>query len=237
MATNWNDYQEEAANFFRSIGLEATTNVRVRGVRTHHDIDVLVKSHHAGFDITWLIECKFWKESVSKLHVLALREIVADIGADRGILLSESGFQSGAVEAANLTNVHVTSIAELSLSAKQDIYAMRLRELYNRLETCETRYWEIPKSLRIEHGLRAEFMAEGYSGAEVIQVCKLSLSYAFRGVYPFKCDIIQALYIKEIPEVFFNHEHVAKVMEILISQLEGKLDDYHLKTAGDLPKP
>lgn len=50
MATTWEDYQEEAASFFRSLGLEATTNVRVNGIRTHHDIDVLVKSHHAGFD-------------------------------------------------------------------------------------------------------------------------------------------------------------------------------------------
>ncbi|MGY0266194.1 restriction endonuclease, partial [Citrobacter freundii] len=27
MATTWEDYQEEAASFFRSLGLEATTNV------------------------------------------------------------------------------------------------------------------------------------------------------------------------------------------------------------------
>src|SRR5215469_13423487 len=36
-----------------------------------------------------------------KLHVLALREIVTDFGTDRGILVSESGFQAGAVEAAS----------------------------------------------------------------------------------------------------------------------------------------
>ncbi|EPL2316804.1 restriction endonuclease, partial [Klebsiella pneumoniae] len=93
-------------------------------------------SHHAGFDIIWLVECKHWKNPVSKLHVLALREIVTEIGADRGILLSESGFQSGAIEAANLTNVHITSLAELSLSASKDIYSMRLRELYNQVEIC-----------------------------------------------------------------------------------------------------
>lgn len=149
MATTWEDYQEEAASFFRSLGLEATTNVRVNGIRTHHDIDVLVKSHHAGFDIIWLVECKHWKNPVSKLHVLALREIVTEIGADRGILLSESGFQSGAIEAANLTNVHITSLAELSLSASKDIYSMRLRELYNQVEICNERYWNIPKDERL----------------------------------------------------------------------------------------
>ncbi len=81
MASDWNEYQEEAAEFFRALGLEASTNVSLKGVRTSHDIDVLVKSRHAGFEVTWLVECKHWNSRVSKLHVLALREIVADTGA------------------------------------------------------------------------------------------------------------------------------------------------------------
>jgi restriction system protein len=150
MAVHWKDYQEEAASFFRSIGLNASTDAPVKGVRTSHDIDVLVKSVHAGFDITWIVECKHWKTPVSKLHVLALREIVQDIGADRGILLSEEGFQSGAVEAATLTNVQVTSLAQLTASATNDIYMMRLQDLFNRIEDCSDRYWDIPKDQRIE---------------------------------------------------------------------------------------
>jgi restriction system protein len=151
MATNWKEYQEEAAKFFRSLGLDAETDVTVKGVRTSHDIDVLVKSHHVGFDVTWIVECKHWATKVSKLHVLALREIVADVGADRGILLSESGFQSGAIEAATLTNVHVTSILEARRTAKSDITAMRLRELYDRVEACKEQYWDIPKQIRIKY--------------------------------------------------------------------------------------
>jgi hypothetical protein len=33
MATDWNDYQEEAAALFRSMGLAAETNVTLHGVR------------------------------------------------------------------------------------------------------------------------------------------------------------------------------------------------------------
>ena len=88
MTNDWREYQEEAAKFFQSLGLEAKTNVTVRGVRTSHDVDVLVKSRHAGFEVTWIVECKQWKSRVSKLHVLALREIVTDTGSDRGILLA-----------------------------------------------------------------------------------------------------------------------------------------------------
>jgi len=104
---HWKNYQEEAATFFRTLGLDAETDKKIQGTRTYHDVDVLVTSHHAGFDVTWIVECKRWKTRVSKLHVLALREIVNDTGVDRGILLAENGFQSGAIEAAALTNVHV----------------------------------------------------------------------------------------------------------------------------------
>lgn len=37
MASNWKDYQEETAEFFRSLGLTASTDVTMKGVRTKHD--------------------------------------------------------------------------------------------------------------------------------------------------------------------------------------------------------
>lgn len=156
MANDWKDYQEEAAEFFRSLGLSAETDVRLQGVRTTHDIDVVVKSKHVGFELMWLVECKHWKSSVSKLHVLGLREIVNDLGADRGILLCEAGFQTGAIEAANLTNVQVTSLASLSIETRQDISAMRLRELYDRVEQSNDRYWELDKPYRKAVELRPD---------------------------------------------------------------------------------
>ena len=42
MTKAWEDYQEEVAVFFRSLGLNASTDVKVQGVRTTHDVDVLV---------------------------------------------------------------------------------------------------------------------------------------------------------------------------------------------------
>jgi hypothetical protein len=77
----------------------------MQGVRTDYDVDVLVRLHHVGFDVLWLVECKRLQNPVSKLHVLTLRKTVTDVGAERGILLSEAGFQSDAAEAATLTNV------------------------------------------------------------------------------------------------------------------------------------
>lgn len=221
VTTPWREYQEKAADFFRSLGLDASTNVSIDGVRTTHDVDVLVRSHHAGFDVLWLIECKFWKTPVSKLHVLALREIVADTGADRGVLLSESGFQSGALEASNLTNVRLTSLAGMQCSASGDFIAMQLRDLFDRNERCRERYWNIPKALRIEHGLRPEVW--GYSATVVIDYAADVLVRAFRGDYPFDCEAVLPAIDREVPQRFDNPAAIVPQLDPMLTAIEEKL--------------
>jgi hypothetical protein len=224
MASDWKDYQEEAASFFRDLGLEADTDVSIKGVRTTHDIDVYVKSHQVGFDIVWLIECKYWKRPVTKLHVLALREIVTDVGADRGILLSESGVQSGAKEAATLTNVHISSLASLRSTASAEFIAMSLRELFDRVEACRERYWNIPKEQRINCGLRPDVGAGGYAGDQIINLCSELLARAFRGTYPIELDSLAGLMIAGVGRQFFEVGELLSFVEAKTAELESKID-------------
>lgn len=227
---NWKDYQEKAASFFRSLGLDAETDVTIHGARTTHDVDVLVKSHHAGFDVTWIVECKHWKSKVSKIHVLALREIVSDTGADRGILLAEEGFQSGAIEAANLTNVQVTSLEHVEISASTAINAMKLRDLFDRLIWCKAEYWEIPKYIRIKAGLRPETGgAIGYSGDWVMKVGEDLILKAFRGEFPVTPDEMHQLTSKVIVGQVMPREFLAPInlmvfLEPLILNLESRIN-------------
>jgi len=223
MSAAWKDYQEKAASTFRGLGFEASTDVTLKGVRTTHDIDVVVRSRHVGFEIMWLVECKLWKTAVSKLHVLALREIVADTGADRGILLAEAGFQIGAIEAATLTNVQVTSLLAVSESSRQDVFAMRIRDLYENCENVSDRYWALSKEDRIKYQLRPEVGSIGYSGLGAISVCRDVLSRAMRGMYPFKCEDLHVLMFAGIPEYFIDAENVVSVVEKMLDELDGKL--------------
>ncbi len=190
MPSKWSDYQEAVADFFRNLGLDAESNVTVRGSRTTHDVDVLVRLRHIGFDVMWIVECKLWETRITKVHVLALRTIVIDVGADRGILLSESGFQSGAEEAATLTNVHTTSLAHLTNSAASEVHAMQLRNLYDRVEAASELYWSISKEDRIALELRPDVGFCGYSGARVVERARDLLTKAFRGNYPITGDSV-----------------------------------------------
>lgn len=219
-------YQDEAAAFFRSMGLAAEVDLRVQGVRTSHDIDVVVDIDVSGFAVRWLVECKHWQTAVSKLHVMALREIVADVGADRGILLCEAGFQSGAVEAANLTNVQVTSLSTLATSSKDSILAVRIQQLSEREEVCRTRYWDLPKDVRIEHGLR--FGTPGtnydlYSGARIVDLTRDILVRSLRSAYPIEVDPFYRVCMA-LPERLLGHEDTLSTLEPLISDLERRLN-------------
>lgn len=221
--------------FFRALGLEAETDVTVKGIRTDHDVDVLVKSKHAGFEVVWVVECKLWSTKVTKLHVLALREIVSDIGADRGILLAENGFQSGAIEASALTNVHLTSLHNVMITASHDIMSMRLREAYDRILECKNIYWDFPKWLRIAHDLRPDICEVGYSGSNVIEMLEDLATKGFRGVYPiFPSDlhvsISETLASQKLPSEIESLDELIDLMEKMLSVLEAKLA--HCYAAG-----
>ncbi|BAV45201.1 hypothetical protein MesoLj113a_47160 [Mesorhizobium sp. 113-1-2] len=226
MVPDWRQYQEEAAEFFRSLGLRAATDVRLQGVRTPHDIDVFVTIDIGGFEIKWLVECKHWSTPVTKLHVMGLRQIVAECGADRGIILCEKGFQSGAVEAANLTNVQVTSLASLAESSKEAINAVRLRNLFDRTEIARTRYWDIPKDVRIANGLRFDVGGGGdmYSGARIVEFSSEILAKALRGSYPILNDSLLRYVRPNLPELLEGPQQVVEVLDPLLTELEAKLD-------------
>lgn len=118
---SWQEYQEAVAEAFRQLGYTAETDQRVDGVRGSHDVDVLVTHQRHGIAITWIVECKLWNSRVNKLHVITLQGIVTDVGADRGLLFSESGFQSGGEEMADVSNVTlVTSLTDFVATAHAD---------------------------------------------------------------------------------------------------------------------
>lgn len=130
---NWKQYQEQTAKFFRTLGCEAAVEVTVKGARAKHTIDVWVRFNKFGLETTWVVECKCWTSPVTKEKVLALKSVVEDVGADRGILISTAGFQSGAVHASEKTNITLTSLDELKETAQEDLVASALHGLETKL--------------------------------------------------------------------------------------------------------
>src|SRR5690242_13797794 len=134
----WRQLQDQTAEFFRSLGCEAEVEASIAGARAEHRIDVWVRFMKFGLETKWVIECKDWNSSVPKEKVLALRSIVEDLGADRGVLLSAAGFQPGAVRAAEKTNITLTDLDGLRETAREDLVAFVVHQLETR--AIELRY-------------------------------------------------------------------------------------------------
>lgn len=110
---NWKEFQHLTAQIFRQVGCNAEVDSNVKGIRTSHAIDVWVNFYSHGLQTKWIIECKHWDTNIPKEKVFALRSIVDDVGADKGIIVSNKGFQSGAIKAAANTNIKLLTMAEL----------------------------------------------------------------------------------------------------------------------------
>jgi hypothetical protein len=137
MTLTWQDYQEEVAAVFRSLGLTALTEAEVNGARATHQIDVLVSFVLIGLKITWIVECKLWRTPIPKEKVLALHQIAQDVGADRAFLFSENSFQPGAVSAARSTNISLLSLPALRETVRDDLTQLQLRAVLRRLPSLE----------------------------------------------------------------------------------------------------
>ena len=126
---DWQHYQERAAAVFERLGCSVAVDAKVKGARSVHQVDVLVRFSGWGLPQVWVVECKYLKRRVNKAAVAAFKSIVEDIGADKGFLLSEVGFQTGAVSAANLTNLSLLSLQSLDEAVTPDFQRLRLAQL------------------------------------------------------------------------------------------------------------
>jgi hypothetical protein len=145
MPPAWRNYQIRSAEFFRSIGLDVAIEHKVSGARGVHKIDVYVEGAYMGIGFKWVVECKSWKTNVDKEKVMALSAIIQDIGADRGFLLSEKGFQSGAIVAATKTNIALTNLDDLSSAVGDKFTATRIARLHLRIRNVQNKLRTIKK--------------------------------------------------------------------------------------------
>ncbi|QXI42629.1 restriction endonuclease [Pseudomonas wayambapalatensis] len=157
---SWKKYQEDAAEIFRSIGWSAKVEAPVTGIRGTHKVDVLVSFKHHDIDCMWVVECKHWNSAVPKEKVLALKAIVDDLGADKGILISKKGFQSGAIQQAYKTNIHLTSLDTLKHDVQEEVMALRVRSVEKQIIALDAAYKRLTApSLNapfafLEHGIQ-----------------------------------------------------------------------------------
>lgn len=235
-SSNWYNFQEEICAYFKSIGTDAKTNQTIQGVRTRHDIDVFVKTKFLGEDMVWIIEAKDWQTNIPKEKVLALRTIVDDIGADRGFIISQKGFQSGAYEASQNTNIKLKTFQELKQTTNEMIEDKILKSYKSRVTLLSKKYWSHTKDIRKKYNLREDFFSEfkfEFSGADLLNTICAALIAAEKNLYPIN---VATIYEKKAGnDILDNFQQLRNWLDLNLNLLDFEIHnaEYLMLKNGD----
>lgn len=132
---NWKDLQTKVKEVYSNLGCRAQENVIVGGGKARHQIDVMATFEFGGQDYRIIIECKQWNSKVKKSQVSSLIGVLADIGAEKGMIVSKKGFQKGAHNLAAYTNIELLTYDELCDKAEFFVDRFRIQDALDRIRS------------------------------------------------------------------------------------------------------
>ncbi|MGK5511822.1 restriction endonuclease [Brevibacillus formosus] len=100
----------------------------LKGVDGEYNIDLSIRFQELGVNFLVLVECKHHRYPIKRDYVQLLRDKVDSLGAQKGILVSSSSFQLGAIEYAKIHN-----IALIRLINEEFMYERRSREFLEKV--------------------------------------------------------------------------------------------------------
>jgi len=109
---DWKDLQLKVAKIYEDIGYDTKIEADIKLARGTVNVDVLCVKKTTAFNETIIIECKYWNTRVPKTIVHAFRSVIADHGANSGYIISKMGFQEGAYESTENTNIRLLTFEE-----------------------------------------------------------------------------------------------------------------------------
>ncbi len=92
--------------------VEVKHNVKVKGRSTHHQIDVYWEYSFADVKHRVAIECKYYNKTISLGKVRDFHAALMDIGNINGIMVTNMGYQKGAIEFATKNGINLKIIRE-----------------------------------------------------------------------------------------------------------------------------
>jgi len=104
---DWRDLQCRVAAILQECGLAAETGKSLATARGTTEIDVYATDPTTAPQAVYLCECKRWATRVPQGEIQTFRTVVADAGAHLGLFISAQGFQSGAHDVVQHTNIHL----------------------------------------------------------------------------------------------------------------------------------
>jgi len=110
-------FEIEIQNQIRILGIdlkyfEVKRREKISGSDGEYEIDVLAKFEVLGGNFVVLIECKHHKNSIKREVIQVLNDRLRSIGAQKGMIFSTAGFQSGAITYAKKNGIALVKVED-----------------------------------------------------------------------------------------------------------------------------
>jgi len=129
---HWRDLQNKVSEILSESGFDVEVQRKTKTVRGTVEIDVYAENKVQIPNTINIIECKNWNTAVPQEKIHAFYSVVQNIGANLGLLISKSGFQSGAYEAVKNTNIRLLSWIEFLNLFKEKWIKEKTKYLYKK---------------------------------------------------------------------------------------------------------
>lgn len=164
--SDWVELQDRVAQLFSELDCDVKVGERVELVRGSKEIDVAVRDRQTVPPSVYLCECKFWSKPVPQEVIHSFRTVLADFGAHRGFIISRVGFQAGAKEAVQNTNLDLLTFEELQ-ALFFDRWRVAMGKRYRPQADRLFPYWDYPGKMpkikwNEKHVQRQQLLIEAY---------------------------------------------------------------------------
>lgn len=120
-------------------------------------MDVFAIEEVGGREYRTAVECKYWTARVPQHVVHSFRTVTSDIGVNSGYIVSKAGFQAGAFQAAENTNIKLLTWDEFqSTFAEQWYFSYFVEEVTKRFDGLVSYLEPIPAMVHWEEHLLPE---------------------------------------------------------------------------------
>ena len=132
----WEELEEMVNQAFQEMGYESNRNQELSTARGKVIMDVQAIKKSNAIPTHILCECKYWNKPIDQNVIYSFRSICSDIGAHYGLIISRKGFQSGAKESREYTNIHLLNFLEFQEKYFQEWRSgifMQFAQMFDRL--------------------------------------------------------------------------------------------------------
>lgn len=102
---NWKDYEKDIYQQFKDMypKAEITYDAKVLGrySKVERQVDILIEDYAAGESITIMVDAKFFGKNIDVKDVESFIGMMQDIGADKGLLITQKGYSKAAISRAH----------------------------------------------------------------------------------------------------------------------------------------